>query len=43
MEPGSSAVVAAKSRHELTCAAGAECMLLTRRAGPADYNWVEAK
>jgi|GEM_PF-2991415 len=37
---GSYSVVPPKIHHELVCAAGADCVLLTRRAGPADYNWV---
>jgi quercetin dioxygenase-like cupin family protein len=40
LEPGSYVVIPAKVQHELTCGAGAECVLLTRRAGPTDYNFV---
>jgi len=38
--PGSYAVIPAKAQHQFTCAPGAECILLTRRAGPTDYHWV---
>ena len=38
--PGSYIVIPAKSVHQATCAAGAECVLLTRRGGPADYHFV---
>ncbi len=38
--PGVYVVVPGKLQHELTCAAGSECLLLIRRAGPADINWV---
>ena len=38
--PGSYFVIPAKTKHELTCGAQ-ECLLLTRRAGPTDYNWVK--
>jgi len=41
LEPGSYIVIPAKAHHMAKCAAGAECILLTRRAGPADYNWVK--
>lgn len=40
LKAGSYTVVPAKVHHELVCAAGAECILLTRRAGPTDYNFV---
>lgn len=39
--PGSYFVIPAKTPHQLVCAAGADCLLLTRRAGPADYNFVK--
>ena len=39
--PGSYFVIPAKVVHQFTCAQGAECLLLTRRAGPADYNFVK--
>lgn len=42
LSAGSYVVVPPKTHHELACAAGAECVLLTRRAGPTDYNWVAA-
>lgn len=38
--PGSYFVIPAKTPHQFTCAAGADCYMLTRRAGPADYNFV---
>jgi len=41
LEPGSYIVIQPKAHHEVTCAPGAECVLLTRRAGPTDYNWVK--
>ena len=34
-------VIPAKTPHQFTCAAGADCHLLTRRAGPADYNFIK--
>src|SRR5258708_1628963 len=39
--PGSSIVIPAKAPHKAACAAGADCVLLTRRAGPADYHFVK--
>ena len=36
--PGSYAVIPAKAKHELTCGAS-ECVTISRRAGPTDYNW----
>jgi quercetin dioxygenase-like cupin family protein len=39
--PGSYFVIPAKVHHSATCAAGSECLLLTRRAGPTDYNFVK--
>ena len=39
--PGSYVVIPAKSVHHLTCSPGADCLLLTRRAGPTDYNFVK--
>jgi len=41
LEPGGYVVIPGKVHHMAKCAAGAECVLLTRRAGPADYNWVK--
>lgn len=41
LEPGSYIVIPAKAPHMAKCAPGAECILLTRRAGPNDYNWVK--
>jgi quercetin dioxygenase-like cupin family protein len=37
LEPGDYAIVPAKTPHSLTCHEGAECVQLTRRAGPNDY------
>lgn len=39
--PGTYVVIPAKAEHEFRCGAGADCVLLTRRAGPTDYNWVK--
>jgi len=39
--PGSYFVIPPKTQHELTCGAAADCLLLTRRAGPTDYNFVK--
>lgn len=41
LEPGSYIVIPAKTPHMAKCGPGAECILLTRRAGPNDYNWVK--
>ena len=41
VQAGSYVVIPGKSHHELTCDAGADCLLLTRRAGPLDYNFVK--
>ena len=38
---GSYFVIPAKMVHQLTCDAGADCTLLTRRGGPTDYNFVK--
>jgi quercetin dioxygenase-like cupin family protein len=38
--PGSYAVIPAKAQHKLDCAAGAECLILTRRAGATDFHFV---
>jgi quercetin dioxygenase-like cupin family protein len=39
LEPGDYAIVPAKTPHSLTCHEGAECVQLTRRAGPIDYTF----
>jgi quercetin dioxygenase-like cupin family protein len=39
--PGTYFVIPAKVQHDLVCGAGADCVLLTRRAGPVDYNFVK--
>lgn len=41
LAPGSYIVIPAKSPHKAACAAGSDCILLTRRAGPADYHFVK--
>jgi quercetin dioxygenase-like cupin family protein len=38
--PGSYVVIPAKTPHELTCG-DSTCLTISRRAGPADYNWVK--
>ena len=38
--PGSYVVIPAKTPHELICGAST-CLTISRRAGPADYNWVK--
>lgn len=38
--PGSYVVIPAKTPHQLHCGS-TECLLLTRRAGATDYNWVK--
>jgi quercetin dioxygenase-like cupin family protein len=39
LAPGDYLVIPAKAHHQVTCGAGAECVLITRRAGPTDYQW----
>src|SRR5436305_1043386 len=39
LKPGSYFVIPAKAKHDLDCKA--ECLLLTRRGGPTDYNFVK--
>jgi quercetin dioxygenase-like cupin family protein len=41
LEPGSYIVIPPRAQHMLKCAPGADCLALTRRAGPVDYNWVK--
>ena len=41
MAPGGYVVIPAKMVHQFTCNAGADCLLLTRRGGPTDYNFVK--
>lgn len=41
MSPGDYAVIPPKVHHKAVCAAGSPCILLTRRAGAADYNFVK--
>ncbi len=41
LTPGSYVVIPAKAHHELDCGAGGDCLILTRRAGPTDYNFVK--
>ena len=38
--PGSYVVIPPKTPHALTCGASA-CVTISRRTGPADYNWVK--
>lgn len=38
--PGTFVIVRSKAPHEFSCDAGAECILIVRRSGPTDYNWV---
>ncbi|HEY7953752.1 MAG TPA: cupin domain-containing protein [Polyangia bacterium] len=40
--PGSFVVIPSRAKHELTCAPGAECLLVDRRSGPVDLHWVGA-
>jgi quercetin dioxygenase-like cupin family protein len=39
LSAGDFIVIPAKAHHKLTCGAGAECVLITRRAGPTDYHF----
>jgi len=39
--PGGYLVVPAKMVHQFNCSPGADCLLLTRRGGPTDYNFVK--
>ncbi|MCA1829155.1 MAG: cupin domain-containing protein [Myxococcales bacterium] len=41
VSPGSYFVIPAKMVHQFTCAEGPDCLLLTRRGGPTDYNFVK--
>jgi quercetin dioxygenase-like cupin family protein len=41
LEAGSYIVIPAKAPHKFECLAGAECVAITRRPAPADYNWVK--
>jgi quercetin dioxygenase-like cupin family protein len=38
---GSYFVIPARMVHQFTCSKDGECLLLTRRAGPTDYNFVK--
>lgn len=38
--PGTFVIVPSKAKHEFSCDAGADCVLVVRRSGPTDYNWV---
>jgi quercetin dioxygenase-like cupin family protein len=42
MAVGSYVVFPSKLAHELVCDAGAECVIINRRSGPTDVNWVNA-
>ena len=39
--PGAYFVIPAKTVHRFTCGTGGDCLLLTRRGGPTDYNFVK--
>jgi len=39
--PGSYIVIPAKTVHSLKCHEESECVVLTRRPGPTDYQWVQ--
>jgi len=41
LEPGAYVSLPPKVQHQLDCAAGAECLLIVERSGPADVNWVK--
>ena len=41
LEPGGYIVIPAKAHHKFECLAGSECVAITRRPAPADYNWVK--
>jgi quercetin dioxygenase-like cupin family protein len=41
LEPGGYIVIPAKAPHKFECNAGSECVVITRRPAPADYNWVK--
>jgi quercetin dioxygenase-like cupin family protein len=41
LEPGSYIAIPPKAHHLAKCVSGVECVVLTRRAGPVDYNWVK--
>lgn len=37
---GTFVVVPSRAPHEFSCDAGAPCVLVVRRSGPTEYNWV---
>jgi mannose-6-phosphate isomerase-like protein (cupin superfamily) len=39
--PGGYLIIPAKMVHQFNCDPGADCLLLTRRGGPTDYNFVK--
>jgi len=41
LEPGSYIAIPSKAPHLAKCVSSVECVVLTRRAGPVDYNWVK--
>ena len=41
LEPGSYIAIPPKAPHLAKCVSSAECVVLTRRAGPVDYIWVK--
>jgi quercetin dioxygenase-like cupin family protein len=38
--PGTYVIVPSKAKHDVTCEAGADCVMIVRRSGPTDYNYV---
>jgi quercetin dioxygenase-like cupin family protein len=38
--PGTFVIIPSKAKHEFSCDAGAACVLIIRRSGPTDFNWV---
>jgi quercetin dioxygenase-like cupin family protein len=41
IQAGDYFVIPAKTKHAFDCLVGAQCIQLTRRAGPADYNFTQ--
>jgi quercetin dioxygenase-like cupin family protein len=39
--PGGYVVIPPKAVHQFVCSAGTDCLLLVRRGGPTDYNFVK--
>ena len=38
--PGTFVVIPSRAKHDFACDAGAECVFVTRRSGPSDFNLV---